>query len=151
MAALVLEQTGLLPHVNAGVMTAAELAVLRRVSVSQGLMLETAAARLGERGGPHFGSPDKVPSVRLAVIRAAGEFAVPLTSGILIGIGETRRERLEALWQLRKLHEAYGHIQEIIIQNFRANAGTRMANHPDPRLTSICGRSPQHAWCLDRR
>src|SRR5262249_28478214 len=114
MAALVREQTGLLPHINAGVMTAAELAALRRVSVSQGLMLETAAARLGMRGGPHFGSPDKEPAVRLAVIRAAGELAVPFTSGILIGIGETRRERLEALLRLRELHKAYGHIQEII-------------------------------------
>ena len=86
-------------------MTAAEIAALRRVSVSQGLMLETAAARLGARGGPHFGSPDKEPSARLAVIRAAGEAAVPFTSGILIGIGETRRERLEALLRLRELHE----------------------------------------------
>ena len=94
MAALVVERPGLLPHLNAGVMTMAELAALRRVSVSQGLMLETAAARLGTRGGPHFRSPDKESSVRLAVIRAAGELAVPFTSGILIGIGETRRERL---------------------------------------------------------
>jgi FO synthase len=141
MAALVLEQTGLLPHLNAGVVTAAEIAALRRVSVSQGLMLETAAARLSSRGGPHFGSPDKEPSVRLAVIRAAGETAVPFTSGILIGIGETRRERLEALLRLRELHEAYGHIQEIIIQNFRAKAGTRMANHPEPALD-------EHSWTI---
>jgi FO synthase len=141
MAALVLERTGLLPHINAGVMTAAELAALRRVSVSQGLMLETAAARLGARGGPHFGSPDKEPSLRLAVMRAAGELAIPFTSGILIGIGETRRERLEALLRLRELHEAYGHIQEIIIQNFRAKAGTRMANHPEPALE-------EHVWTI---
>ena len=141
MAALVLEQTGLLPHLNAGVMTAAELAALRRVSVSQGLMLETAATRLGARGGPHFGSPDKEPSVRLAVVRAAGEVAIPFTSGILIGIGETRRERLEALLRLRELHAAYGHIQEIIIQNFRAKAGTRMANHPEPALE-------EHVWTI---
>ena len=141
MAALVLERTELLPHLNAGVVTAAEIAALRRVSVSQGLMLETAAARLGARGGPHFGSPDKEPSVRLAVIRAAGEAAVPFTSGILVGIGETRRERLEALLRLRQLHEAYGHIQEIIIQNFRAKAGTRMANHPEPALD-------EHLWTI---
>jgi FO synthase len=141
MAALVVERTGLLPHLNAGVMTVAELAALRRVSVSQGLMLETAAARLGTRGGPHFGSPDKEASVRLAVIRAAGELAVPFTSGILIGIGETRRERLEALLRLRELHEAHGHIQEIIIQNFRAKAGTRMAHHPEPALD-------EHLWTI---
>ena len=122
-------------------MTVAELAALRRVSVSQGLMLETAAARLGTRGGPHFGSPDKESSVRLAVIRAAGELAVPFTSGILIGIGETRRERLEALLRLRELHEAHGHIQEIIIQNFRAKAGTRMAHHPEPALD-------EHLWTI---
>ena len=141
MAALVVERTGLLPHLNAGVMTVAELAALRRVSVSQGLMLETAAARLGTPGGPHFGSPDKESSVRLAVIRAAGELAVPFTSGILIGIGETRRERLEALLRLRELHEAHGHIQEIIIQNFRAKAGTRMAHHPEPALD-------EHLWTI---
>jgi FO synthase len=141
MAALVVERTGLLPHLNAGVMTSAELAALRRVGVSQGLMLETAAARLGARGGPHFGSPDKGPSVRLAVMRAAGELAIPFTSGILIGIGETRRERLEALLRLRELHETYGHIQEIIIQNFRAKAGTRMANHPEPARD-------EHVWTI---
>jgi FO synthase len=141
MAGLVLERTGLLPHINAGVMTPDELAKLRRVSASQGLMLETSAARLGAKGGPHFGSPDKEPSVRLDVIRAAGEAAIPFTSGILIGIGETRRERLEALLQLRELHERYGHIQEIIIQNFRAKAGTRMAVHPEPVLD-------EHVWTI---
>ena len=141
MAALVVERTGLLPHINAGVMTPAELGVLRRVSVSQGLMLESAAARLGARGGPHFGSPDKEPSARLAVMRAAGERAVPFTSGILIGIGETRRERLEALLLLRELHDAYGHLQEIIIQNFRAKPGTRMADHSEPTLD-------EHLWTI---
>ena len=110
-------------------MTRDEIAALRDVSVSQGLMLETSAERLCERGGPHFGSPDKVPAVRLATIRAAGEAAVPFTSGILIGIGETRRERIEALLALRDLHRRHGHLQEIIIQNFRAKPGTRMAGH----------------------
>jgi FO synthase len=119
MAALVLEQTGLLPHLNAGVMSAEELSSLRAVSVSQGLMLETSAERLCARGGPHYGSPDKRPSVRLDVIGAAGEAAIPFTSGILIGIGETRRERLAALLELRALHERYGHLQEIIVQNGR--------------------------------
>ena len=141
MANLVLERTGLLPHINAGVMTPRELAKLRRVSASQGLMLETSAARLGAKGGPHFGSPDKEPSVRLDVIRAAGEAAIPFTSGILIGIGETRRERLEALLQLRELHERYGHIQEIIIQNFRAKTGTKMAGHPEPL-------PDEHLWTI---
>ena len=141
IAALVLKETGLLPHLNAGVMTAAELADLRGVSVSQGLMLETASERLGQRGGPHHGSPDKLPAARLATIRAAGETAIPFTSGILIGIGETRRERIEALLQLRQLDERYGHLQEIIIQNFRAKPGTRMADAPEPPLS-------EHLWTI---
>ena len=141
MAALVLQETGLLPHLNAGVMSAEELAALRRVSVSQGLMLESSAERLCARGGPHFGSPDKNPAARLQVIRAAGEAAIPFTSGILIGIGETRHERLAALLELRGLHEQYGHLQEIIIQNFRAKPGTRMANHAEPGLDD-------HLWTI---
>ena len=132
MAALVLRETGLLPHLNPGVMSLADISRLRTVSVSQGLMLESAAERLARKGGPHFGSPDKLPSVRLAMIAAAGEAAVPFTSGILIGIGETRRERIEALLALRGLHRRYRHIQEIIIQNFRAKPMTRMANAPEP-------------------
>ena len=101
-----LRETGLLPHVNPGVMTSDEITALRAVSVSQGIMLETASERLAERGGPHFGSPDKAPAVRLATIKAAGELAVPFTSGILIGIGETRRERIEALLALREMVKA---------------------------------------------
>ena len=99
MAGEVLRQTGLLPHINAGVMSQEEIASLREVSVSQGIMLETASERLSARGGPHFGSPDKHPAVRLATIEAAGRARVPFTSGILIGIGETRAERIEALWR----------------------------------------------------
>jgi FO synthase len=132
MAALVLKETGLLPHLNPGVMSRADIEKLRAVSVSQGIMLESAAERLGQRGGPHFGSPDKLPARRLACIEAAGEMAVPFTSGILIGIGETRAERIEALLALRDLHERYGHIQEIIIQNFRAKPETRMAAASEP-------------------
>jgi FO synthase len=132
MAALVLKETGLLPHLNPGVMSRAEIKKLRAVSVSQGIMLESAAERLGQRGGPHFGSPDKQPARRLACMDAAGELAVPFTSGILIGIGETRTERIEALLALRDLHERHGHIQEIIIQNFRAKPETRMAFAPEP-------------------
>src|SRR5712664_779354 len=132
MAALVLKEAGLLPHLNPGVMSRAEIEGLRAVSVSQGIMLESAAERLGQRGGPHFGSPDKLPARRLACIEAAGELAVPFTSGILIGIGETRAERIEALLAQRDLHERHGHIQEIIIQNFRAKPETRMAAAPEP-------------------
>ena len=132
MATLVLKETGLLPHLNPGVMSREDAEALRAVSVSQGIMLESAAARLSQRGGPHFGSPDKLPARRLASIAAAGAAAVPFTSGILIGIGETRTERIEALLALRDLHDRYGHIQEIIIQNFRAKPGTRMAAAPEP-------------------
>jgi FO synthase len=141
MAGLVLRETGLLPHLNPGVMTPAEIEELRAVSVSQGIMLESAAERLRRRGGPHFGSPDKDPAVRLETIRAAGEAAVPFTTGILIGIGETRRERIEALLALRDLHDRYGHLQEIIIQNFRAKPGTRMAQAPEPDLDD-------HLWTI---
>ena len=110
MAELVLKQTGLLPHLNPGVMSLDDMLRLRRVSVSQGIMLETAADRLAQKGGPHFGSPDKVPAVRLATIAAAGEAKIPFTSGILIGIGETRGERTEALLRLRELHRRHGHL-----------------------------------------
>lgn len=128
----VLKETGLLPHINAGTMTRDELKSLRSVSASMGIMLETASERLSERGMAHFGSPDKVPSVRLATIRDAGGLNIPTTSGILVGIGETMEERLMSLLALRDLHDRYGHIQELIIQNFRAKPGTRMAGHPEP-------------------
>jgi len=141
VARLVFDETGLLPHANPGVLTAADIAALRVVSVSQGLMLESSSERLCERGGPHFGSPDKRPAVRLETIRLAGEAAVPFTSGILIGIGETRRERVEALIALRDLHERHGHLQEIIVQNFRAKPDTRMAHTPDADLD-------EHLWTI---
>ena len=131
MAALVLNETGLLPHLNPGVMRREDMARLRKVSASMGLMLETAADRLSEKGHVHFGSPDKVPAVRLGTIATAGELAIPFTTGLLIGIGETRRERIEALLALRELNAIHGHIQEIIIQPFRAKPGTRMAECPD--------------------
>ena len=134
MAKLVLDETGLLPHLNPGVMEASDLQRLRPVSVSMGLMLESASDRLCQRGGPHFGSPDKLPARRLATLRAAGEARVPMTTGLLIGIGETRRERIESLLALRELHTRFGHIQEIIIQNFKAKPGTRMAAAPEPAL-----------------
>ena len=140
-ASLVLQETGLLPHLNAGVMDEAWLARLRAVSVSQGIMLETASDRLSQRGGPHFGSPDKVPAVRLATLEAAGRARVPFTTGILIGIGETRRERIAALLAIRDASERHGHIQEVIIQNFRAKPATRMASMAEPSLL-------EHLWTI---
>ncbi|SMB22493.1 FO synthase [Sterolibacterium denitrificans] len=137
VAGEIFRQTGLLPHVNPGCMDAAELAMLRKVSPSMGLMLESASARLCEKGMPHYGSPDKQPARRLETLRLAGEAKVPFTSGILIGIGETRRERIESLLALRELHERYGHIQEIIIQNFRAKPDTLMARAPEPDLDDL--------------
>ena len=136
-ARLVLEETGLLPHLNPGVMSRDELAALREASVSMGIMLETASDRLSERGGPHFGSPDKVPARRLETITLAGELRIPFTTGVLIGIGETRLERLEALEAIRELAARHGHIQEVIVQNFRAKPGTRMADHPEPSLDEL--------------
>ncbi len=133
-AGQVLAETSLLPHLNPGIMTAADFAALRPVAASMGLMLETASGRLSQRGGPHYGSPDKLPELRLATLRAAGEARVAMTSGLLIGIGETRRERIESLLALRELQDEHGHLQEIIIQNFRAKAGTKMARAPEPAL-----------------
>lgn len=137
VARRVLEETGMLPHINAGCMDAREIAGLREVSASMGIMLESASARLCERGMPHYGSPDKEPSRRLHTMALAGAASVPFTSGILIGIGETRRERIESLLALRGLHHRFGHIQEIIIQNFRAKPGTLMAQAPEPDLNEL--------------
>ena len=137
MSALVLKETGLLPHVNPGVMTRDEIAALREVSASQGIMLESTSERLCEKGGVHYGSPDKAPAVRLETIRLAGELKVPFTTGILIGIGETRRERLESLAAIRDLHRAYGHIQEVIVQNFRAKPNTKAAAAAEPDLDDL--------------
>jgi FO synthase len=136
-AATVTRETGLLPHLNPGVLDAADFAALRPVSVSMGLMLESVSERLCQKGQPHYGSPDKRPSLRLATIAAAGAAQVPFTSGILIGIGETRRERIEALLALRALNDRYGHLQEVIIQNFRAKPGTRMAFVEDASETEL--------------
>jgi len=140
-ARVVCEETELFPHVNPGVLEAPDIAALRKVSVSQGIMLESAADRLCERGGPHYGSPDKRPAVRLETIRLAGEASVPVTTGLLIGIGETRTERIEALLKLRDINDRYRHIQEIIIQNFRPKPGTRMAEASAPSLE-------EHLWTI---
>ncbi|MGZ8585820.1 MAG: 7,8-didemethyl-8-hydroxy-5-deazariboflavin synthase CofG, partial [Actinomycetota bacterium] len=130
VAILVVERTGLLPHLNPGVMSYEELARLKQVSASMGLMLETSSDRLTERGGPHFGSPDKVPAVRLRTISDAGRLAIPFTTGILVGIGETPRERAESVFAIRDLHRRYGHIQEVIVQNFLPKPGTAMHASP---------------------
>ena len=135
------DATGLLPHVNPGVMTRADLELLRPVAVSAGLMLESVAERLCDPGGPHYGCPDKHPRVRLETIHTAGELCVPFTSGILIGIGETRRERIDSLLALRALHARYDHLQEIIVQNFRAKPGTAMADAAEPSLA-------EHLWTI---
>ncbi|HWK55464.1 MAG TPA: 5-amino-6-(D-ribitylamino)uracil--L-tyrosine 4-hydroxyphenyl transferase CofH [Hyphomicrobiales bacterium] len=137
VAQRVLEETGLLPHINAGCMTAGEIASLRTVSASMGIMLESASERLCQKGMPHYGSPDKLPARRLETLELAGLARVPFTSGILIGIGETRRERIEALLALRALHERHGHLQEVIVQNFRAKAQTKMAQAPEPSLDEL--------------
>jgi FO synthase len=141
VAEAVLQQTGLLAHLNPGLMDAEDYRDLRPVAASMGLMLESNADRLSQRGGPHFGSPDKLPRRRLDTIEAAGLANVPFTTGILIGIGETRRERIAALIAIRDVHRRHGHIQEVIVQNFRAKAGTRMHAHPEPSLED-------HAWTI---
>jgi len=133
-ARAVLDETSLLPHLNPGILTAEDFELLRPMSASMGLMLETTSPRLSQRGGPHFGSPDKLPAARLETLRLAGEARVPFTTGILIGIGETRRERLEAL---RAIAAAGPHVQEVIVQNFRAKPGTKMANAPEPALEEL--------------
>ncbi len=140
-ARVVLQETGLLPHLNPGLMDDADYAALRPVSASMGLMLETVSERLSTKGSAHYGSPDKWPSARIAAIEAAGRAQVPFTTGLLIGIGETRTERLEALIIIRDLHARFGHIQEVIIQNFCPKPGTRMANHAPPPLD-------EHLWTI---
>ncbi|CAM4182122.1 FO synthase [Novosphingobium lubricantis] len=141
VAALVFDETGLLPHLNPGLMDAADYAALRPHAASMGIMLESASERLCEKGQAHHGSPDKAPARRLASIAAAGEARVPFTTGLLIGIGETRAERIEALLAIRDLHDRYGHIQEVIVQNFRAKPGTKMADRAEPTLAD-------HLWTI---
>ncbi|MER5268916.1 bifunctional FO biosynthesis protein CofGH, partial [Actinosynnema sp. NPDC002837] len=137
-AIAVLEETGLLPHLNPGVLSWEELQRLRPVAASMGMMLETTAERLwSEKGGPHYGSPDKEPAVRLRVLTDAGRVNVPFTTGILIGIGETITERAESLLAMRGIARQYGHIQEVIIQNFRAKPDTAMRGMPDADLHEL--------------
>jgi len=132
VAEQVLKETGLLPHINAGCMTPQEIAMLRPVSASMGIMLENVSDRLCQKGQVHYGSPDKVPAVRLKTITNAGKAGIPFTTGLLIGIGETERERMASLLAIKALHERYGHIQEVIIQNFVPKADTKMATAAPP-------------------
>src|SRR6185295_17646870 len=132
MAIRVLEETGLLPHLNPGVMSWEELNRLKPVAPSMGMMLETTSRRLFEtRGEAHFGSPDKDPDVRLRVLEDAGRLSIPFTTGLLVGIGETLTERAETLHAIRRSHRQFGHVQEVIVQNFRAKDHTAMASVPD--------------------
>jgi len=133
----VLEETGLLPHANPGLMGARDLAALREVNVSMGIMLETTSERLLAPGAAHDRAPDKVPARRLRTIARAGELGIPFTTGILIGIGETHAERVDALLAIRDLHERHGHIQEVIVQNFRAKPTIPMRGWPDPGATDL--------------
>ena len=132
MTQLVLDETGLLPHANPGVMRSEDLQRLKESNVSLGLMLESTSLRLTRAHGAHWKAPDKVPSLRLRSIEEAGRLSIAFTTGILIGIGETAEERVEALLAIRELHEKYGHIQEVIVQPFRAKPGTRLASAPEP-------------------
>jgi FO synthase len=134
VAIRVIEETGLLPHLNPGVMSWEDMARLKHVSASMGLMLETSSERLSAKGGPHFGSPDKFPAVRLRTIEDAGRLSIPFTTGILVGIGETHLERAESLLAIRDLHRKYRHVQEVIVQNFVPKPGTAMhASSPPDR------------------
>src|SRR5436190_4573030 len=133
MCELVLRETGLIPHANPGLMSAQWLRRLRAVSPSIGLMLETTSDKLMQRSA-HRGAPDKVPALRLAVIEAAGRQAIPFTTGILVGIGETPRDRVDSLFAIAELHRRYGHIQEVIVQNFRAKPAIPMARRAEPDM-----------------
>lgn len=137
MCALVLEETSLLPHVNAGTLTDDEIERLKPVSASMGMMLETVSNRLMQPGQPHHQCPDKTPKARLRTLETAGRNKVPFTTGLLIGIGETWEERVEALAAINAVHQRYGHIQEVIIQNFQTKPGIAMEYHSEPSLDDM--------------
>jgi 7,8-didemethyl-8-hydroxy-5-deazariboflavin synthase CofG subunit len=137
MCRLVYEETGLLPHANPGVLSRDEMRELQPVNVSLGMMLETTSRRLLAPGQAHYRCPDKVPDVRLAALDTAGELRIPFTTGILIGIGETPEERVDALLAIRQRHEKYGHIQEVIVQNFRAKSDTLFAGRTEPTALDV--------------
>lgn len=137
MCERVVTQTGLLPHVNAGTLNIAEMVMLQDSAVSLGLMLESVSTRLMLAGGPHHASPDKHPVRRLRTVKDAGRLGITFTTGILIGIGESLEERIDALFAIRALHARFGHIQEVIVQNFRAKPSTPMRDHPEPTLRDL--------------
>tara|TARA_B100001559_G_scaffold59360_1_gene47725 strand:+ start:1122 stop:2255 length:1134 start_codon:yes stop_codon:yes gene_type:complete len=137
MCKLILDKTSLLPHVNAGTLSNQEIDELKPVSASMGMMLETITKRLSKKGGPHYACPDKTPIQRLRTLSRVGKKNVPFTTGLLIGIGETFEERIEALEEINKIHAKYGNIQEVIIQNFRRKPDIKMANHPEPTLEAM--------------
>lgn len=137
MCRLVFEETGLLPHANPGVLSREEMLELQPVNISMGMMLESASRRLLGPGEAHHRCPDKVPEVRLAALETAGQLRIPFTTGILIGIGETPEERVDALYAIRELHERYEHIQEVIVQNFRAKSDIRFAHWPEPAASDV--------------
>lgn len=137
MCELVLSETTLLPHVNAGTLNGDEIDMLRPVSASMGMMLETVSRRLTRKGMPHHACPDKVPTQRLRTLERAGQRGVPFTTGLLIGIGETWAERIDSLEAINAAHLRHGHIQEVIIQNFQQKPGIVMANHPEPKLEDM--------------
>ncbi len=137
MCALVLAETSLLPHVNAGTLDADDISMLRPVSASMGMMLESVSRRLTRPGGAHHACPDKVPIQRLRTVERAGAAAVPFTTGLLVGIGETWQERIDTLVAIQTLHRRYGHIQEVIIQNFQRKPDIPMADHPEPDLAAM--------------
>jgi len=137
MCRLVFEETGLLPHANPGLLSREEMLRLQPVNVSLGTMLESASRRLLAPGQAHYRCPDKVPESRLAALETAGQLGIPFTTGILIGIGETPEERVDALFAIREIDERHGHIQEVIVQNFRAKADTLFAARPEPAALDV--------------
>lgn len=137
MCRLVFDETGLLPHANPGVLSRKEMEQLQPFNASMGMMLETTSRRLLAPNQAHHRCPDKVPEVRLTALKTAGELRIPFTTGILIGIGETLDERVDALFAIREIHEKYGHIQEVIVQNFRAKGDTRFAGRPEPTALDV--------------
>ena len=151
MCRRVFEETELLPHGNPGTMSRRDLEALQPTNPSIGIMLENASSRLYEPGGPHEFAPSKRPRVRLRTMELAGELGIPFTTGILIGIGETRVERVESLLEIRRLHRRFGHIQEVIVQNFRAKADTPMADAPDARADELAWTTAVARLVLGKR
>ncbi|WP_193075497.1 7,8-didemethyl-8-hydroxy-5-deazariboflavin synthase CofG [Pseudomonas sp. FME51] len=137
VCAMVMSESSMLPHVNAGTLSEADIRLLKPHSVSMGMMLENVSRRLIAKGGAHYACPDKVPVQRIRTLDRAGRLGVPFTTGILIGIGETWAERVDSLMTINNLHLEHGHIQEVIVQNFRAKPGTAMAGHPEPSLDDM--------------